>query len=621
MGNATSMTGKSKKSLEHIVNYIAAQYIRKQNFKELSNLSNQEYCNDLVILTSKIIKEHLDEDTIKYLALKKGIAGNNIIKADNVIAIDKKKLDSLDVKNPIKKERLCIGVAKHYIQVAHIFAAISSTLNPQYTYRGVSGETIETPLTNKEDIPGEAETKITRNNLCSNRLKILLGNIDYNDINSMSEIKLNPKFCALNKDKTLSDEPGIPELKQLYLDKYDYGSGKFTEMTPEMEKIYQKDVETLYKAFSGNTKIPTDKETGEPTITRFSKIPLKDFYNSEGCTNEKFNQPVTGTLKDSLFKEYADNIKHIMVTIKTYNGELLEILDKLFVFGINPETKDKQIVINPKLTDNKLKELTSETRNIIIKLYTFCEDSFLKGLEIYEAIVKKQKLDTTKLQIDNLHSALQKDVPEIEQVGLQPSPLSPSVPVKSIEAHQVNIEEPDNMASRAKDAVGEAAEHTQAAIDNTKEVVDNTKEAVSNAVSNAMENTKVAVNNAVENTKDVVDNAMENTKEVVGNAVENTKDVVGNAVENTKVAVGNAVENTDAAIHQAASAAVDDINKAKASAINVTEEVKKEGEQLTHTVKEVLPSSPRSITAKFGGKKKKRITQKKKKKNKNKKKK
>ena len=199
MGNVASQSGKSKKSLEHIVNYIAAQYIRKQNFKDMINLSDLKFCDDLIILTSKIIEEYLDESSVEYLAVKKGVDGEKVSR-DNIIAINKSTLASLDIHNPTKKKRLCIGIAKHYIQIAHIFAAIASTLNPQYNYKDDTGNKVETALVSKENVPEDAKTKITRNNLCSNRLKILLGSMDYNDMITASEIIINPKFCTSTCD-------------------------------------------------------------------------------------------------------------------------------------------------------------------------------------------------------------------------------------------------------------------------------------------------------------------------------------------------------------------------------------------------------------------------------------
>ena len=136
MGNTTST---NKKSLEHIVNYLVANYITKEDFEEMKNLSNPEYCDDLVILTSKILNQYLNPKVIEYLAVKKGIDGENILKKDKVIGISKKKLEDINLDVPLKRQRMCIGLAKHYVQIAHIFGAISSTLNPEYKYKDTDG--------------------------------------------------------------------------------------------------------------------------------------------------------------------------------------------------------------------------------------------------------------------------------------------------------------------------------------------------------------------------------------------------------------------------------------------------------------------------------------------------
>ena len=138
MGNTISQQSKSRKSLEHITNYVASKYIRTQNFNDMKNLSDPKYCDKLVVLTSKIIKEYLDNTTIKYLAAKKGAMGEKILK-EKVLAIDKDDLDKLDVKNFSKKLHMCTGLAKHYVQVASLFASIAGTLNPIYNYKDEEG--------------------------------------------------------------------------------------------------------------------------------------------------------------------------------------------------------------------------------------------------------------------------------------------------------------------------------------------------------------------------------------------------------------------------------------------------------------------------------------------------
>ena len=39
------------------------------------NLTKSDYCKDTVILTAKVIKENLKDHEIEYLAVKKGIDG------------------------------------------------------------------------------------------------------------------------------------------------------------------------------------------------------------------------------------------------------------------------------------------------------------------------------------------------------------------------------------------------------------------------------------------------------------------------------------------------------------------------------------------------------------------
>ena len=64
MGNTTSKS--NQKSLEHVINYLAAQYITKNEFNNMTNLNNPEYCNEVIILTSKILKDYINHKFIDY---------------------------------------------------------------------------------------------------------------------------------------------------------------------------------------------------------------------------------------------------------------------------------------------------------------------------------------------------------------------------------------------------------------------------------------------------------------------------------------------------------------------------------------------------------------------------
>ena len=414
MGNLTSTMGdfvfdspnSKKKSFEHVINYIVSNYIRQQNFKDMKNLANLEYCDKLVILTAKIIGEYLDDTSIKYLAVKKGVEGERMAR-ENVLAIDKDNLDKYDVKNPTKKRRLCIGLAKHYIQVANLFGAIATTINPKYDFVDSEGESQTVGLEEKDKIPDDINRKISRNNLCSNRVAILLNNQDLSQLDEafkQGSVTLNPNFCSFNCStcpdiKDLAEEPGIPELEKLYYDKYDYDTGKFIGMTPKMAALYKTDVDELYETFTGNTAVPE-------TVQKFSDIKLKNYYDTTSCEDGTYNQPVHGSSANTTFYSYIENIKSMIKQTKIYHNTLLDIVDKLFVFGIDPVTNNKTIVLNPHLTDTILADLTRQTIETITNLYTSCESHFATGIELYTKIAKKQFLVTTKHQIESLKSTL-----------------------------------------------------------------------------------------------------------------------------------------------------------------------------------------------------------------------
>ena len=65
MGNAQS---SKQKTLPQIIDYVAANYIITSNFQDMKKLSDSKYCDNLVILTSKIMANNLSNLEVKYLA-------------------------------------------------------------------------------------------------------------------------------------------------------------------------------------------------------------------------------------------------------------------------------------------------------------------------------------------------------------------------------------------------------------------------------------------------------------------------------------------------------------------------------------------------------------------------
>jgi len=127
-------------------------------------------------------------------------------------------------------------------------------------------------------------------------------------------------------------------------------------------------------------------------------------------------------------------------------NKLLEIVESIFVVTINPRSKRKETVIVPSLTYEKLQKLVEKARRIIIDLYVRCEDDFIKGLEIFEAIVSKQIMETSKEQISALENAIQTTIAD------PPSKSDPTDDDNDETANETKSQTPD-LSESAREVV------------------------------------------------------------------------------------------------------------------------------------------------------------------------
>jgi hypothetical protein len=432
----TETTKLKPASVRQIIDYIATYYILTMDFQSLRKLYDIEYCDKLVILTSDIIERYFTDIQITYLAenIKNGkneARKNEAEKPENlekdkIIFFDKDELSNLDIKNPSKKRRVCLGIAKFYIKIAHVFATILTTINPVYVYKDEDGNTVKADIYNRNKIPKGTEVEILKLNICDNRIDALQRDANVNfsdDLENDTEIKIHPKMCSFNlkakKDyddedflKDLDDEPGIPELMELYYDDdYDYETGKFKGMKPETQLIFNENLQSFYSVFAETNGLPMPEN-----IKKFSDIKLKDYNKKTKCRgkNAPYDSSVRGTLEDDLFKQYAENLKQMLKKANSNQELLLDVLNKLFVYMTDPQTKKKIIRINPELSEELLQEVIIETRAIIINLYLTCETDFANGIKIYEAIVDKKIIETAKSQIETMENSREKLVTDEE---------------------------------------------------------------------------------------------------------------------------------------------------------------------------------------------------------------
>lgn len=395
-----------------LMDSIATKYILSQNFKDLTNLSNKDYCYKLVILTSDIFSDNFHQKELKYLdqRTKGGIKINQFDK-DKILFLNKGEISKLDVQNSVKKRRLCIAISRFYIKIAHLYSALIMTLNPIYEYTDNTGSKQSIPFINKDRIPESlrSTTKLKKMNMCDNRIKsVLFENEKVRDPSGnmilTGDIVLSNSFCEMNKKnkvsgetKTLMDEPGMFELGRLYYDLFDYTKGIYSGMSDEAKREYEKDLKIFYKAFTGSSKLPDEIKT-------FSDIKLKSYHKHKTCKDPSniINRKIKGKEQDKYFSLLGEKLKTSMGETNQFRDTFISILDEIFVTTIDNVTKNKNVTINPNLDMKKLDNLVKVARREIGKMYIQCENNFLEILNIYEAIIERQVLKNRELKLKNL---------------------------------------------------------------------------------------------------------------------------------------------------------------------------------------------------------------------------
>jgi hypothetical protein len=440
--NSNNLEKSTSDNLYDIIDSIATYYILTMNFNSLEKLSQKTYCDKLIILTSEIINNNFNNMEVELISqkIKDGIPVN-ISTKENISYINKDNLDNISIDSD-KKQKICIEIAKFYVKIAHIFAAIVMTINPVYTYENENGTTIKTELLKKDTIPKNANTKLLKLNLCNNKINELKHKL-FTDTTT-NDIIIQPTICSTGADEintsnntsnTLLDEPGITELMDLYLDdNYDFSTGKFMGMTETTKTQFRKDLQLFYTSFTGNINMP-------PEINKFSDIKLKDYNKTSFCekSNSGIQQQYILNKKDELFIKYAENIQQMIKRASENQSKLLSIINELFIYKIDSNSTKSIIKINNKLTNANLDKIIIKSRQLIINLYITCEMDYLKGIKLYDAIVQSKIFETTHKQITQHEIDASKMISEIKQIvkpgfidSLFKPPLQPSTKLTQI---------------------------------------------------------------------------------------------------------------------------------------------------------------------------------------------
>ena len=385
MGNKISMENErislsdefiehSNPSFFHTLDFIACHYIFTTNFENMTKLYDKKYCDELVILTGDIINKYYSQLEVSHL--KERIETGKVTPyKEKIIYMNKSNLN----ETPSKLSD-CYQIAKFYVKISHLFFAILMTINPIFIYEDpITHKIIKATLQEKNNIPQFVTPKIISNSLCGKKINMLFGNEKYQLVHN------------------LNDEEGIPELINLYYDSgFDHNTNTFTKMSDKMKKKYHHDLKEFYKTFTQSNSMPEH-------IQSFSDIKLNNYSSEEELLEG-------GRRRENLviIKEYAKNLRNMIKNVNKIQKKLLDILEQIFIYDKDPEYQNNEeiIRISPHLTEKILQNYINTSRQLIVQLYVDCEEDFLEGVKIYEALIENITFHTSLSQLEHLHEEL-----------------------------------------------------------------------------------------------------------------------------------------------------------------------------------------------------------------------
>jgi hypothetical protein len=395
------------------LNEIASTYILEQNFQDMIRLTNPAYCDDLVVMTSEILNQSYDASQLNYayqVIYKKGQSANSTSNATSVASGDPLYADALKSKEV--KTKMCINIAKYYVKIAHLFAAIMTTLNPVFSWKtsspskrafsrpvdntgdmgdvenveyagdieevveGGEGENDDKPenkpeiqystLQEKHEISEMAkDVKVENLNFCNSRISDLMdmdeitslidGSNAITGTNGESVIKIKPRLCSSSLN---NNNEGYTRQKSVY----DLpGFAELSRLYFDKYNSSKKRFDRMSKESENEKKrnvallytLFTGNKNPPKDIKSFRDIPLHSFADTIECDNpdSALNKTYIGTTKDKLFVEYVEHVKKMIYQSNMIRNSLLEIIDRVFV-PVRGSDEGEGTETKPKFTIN-----------------------------------------------------------------------------------------------------------------------------------------------------------------------------------------------------------------------------------------------------------------------------
>lgn len=452
------------------VNKIAADYIA-HGASDFYRFKDPRYCDELVVLTSNALNKQLTSFELAQLDTSQKEGGSD----ERVWLTTQRKTKDIGLRRSERKRKVCARVARFYVQIAHVFAAIQAAVSPEDPRARRDEQYYDPYYGDRSRREGrERRRGDTGRAACARRLMALKPTVRPD-----GAVVVEPSaLCGVNKPSTkpgadgrppttsaITQEfaPGFAKLEALYDDVWDTTEGRFKGKSPDMRKRYEADVLAFFRALTGGD--PPRDDAGNSLIKHFDSIPLEVFSRSpqcmaiedakrlrceeaedaRGCAQRKVNgvggcewKPgagrgdftgecvlgkaalyrlgrIEGGQDVGVFRAYGEHYKKMLQAAGKNKDALNQILDKLFVTYEDPAlTERERITLRPDLSRDKLAKIIEETRGILTNLYISCEKDFRTGVKLMNKIIEKRMSD---LQVRRLAK-----LAELEQAAIAGEP-------------------------------------------------------------------------------------------------------------------------------------------------------------------------------------------------------
>ena len=311
--------------MPNVLHLTAAKLISQAKFTDLEKLHDKKYCDDMIILTSKVLRHHLNTQEVVWLDRSlRDSAGESIdnIKAEPLVHLDKKDIGKLDVKGEEKKHHMCTGIARYYIKVAHLFAAINKTVNPMISWKTVDGKKQLTPVMNKADVPKGVKTTLSKLNFCTQRIAAIkpIHNTDQNILIKAKNCDMNIKKKNIQVGGGDDSSPGffenIANKANSLMDNTINSSKEIISNTTEKTKDVLSNVTEKTKDLASTivSKAESVKDTPPPPPTTPHLITAKTQDSDSEDEQEKVEESPTLAADEPPVQDDGDNKEESKVT-------------------------------------------------------------------------------------------------------------------------------------------------------------------------------------------------------------------------------------------------------------------------------------------------------------------